>query len=126
MIKGKVKLRRQVGRPYSAASSADELKMTNKLETYVSSKEGETSSDPDSPVKAGRRWHALMLRQARDFDTYGTNPNNSNRYLPQFLNLKKGGLCVCVGLTYAKLLIFHYHSRLFQTSALEDRIPYGK
>ncbi|KAG8315161.1 hypothetical protein J6590_076333 [Homalodisca vitripennis] len=45
------------------------------------------SEERDSALKqplvlAGRGWHTLML--ARPFDSYETNPTNSNRHLPQY------------------------------------------
>ncbi|KAG8306879.1 hypothetical protein J6590_035956 [Homalodisca vitripennis] len=44
-------------------------------QSHVPLEEGDASSEPASPVKIGRGWHTLGE---------GTNPTNSNSYLPQY------------------------------------------
>ncbi|KAG8261758.1 hypothetical protein J6590_066289 [Homalodisca vitripennis] len=45
---------------------------TNLIDVLL--EKGEASSEPASPIKAGREWQTLMSRLARDFDSSGTPP----------------------------------------------------
>ncbi|KAG8291915.1 male germ-line sex determination [Homalodisca vitripennis] len=53
------------------------------ISSHVPSKEGEASSEPASPVKAGRGWHILMLRLAISSEDRERTPPTPYSHLPQ-------------------------------------------